>query len=111
MQKSYCLTLAVVTLIFVLSWQPLYASGAFSPFFGDIGNAEFNKGKAIYSGRIGTQGCIACHSTFDRSHLMSLKSPVSEYISNCRNHKPCYDKMTEKDKNAIETYIKRRYHL
>ena len=103
-----CLT---VCLLSVLPWTSVVASGAFSPFFGDIGNAEFNKGKAIFSGRIGSQGCTNCHSTFDRSRLMSLKSRVADYIADCQTHKPCFSKMSEKDKNALETYMKRRYHL
>ena len=89
----------------------IFASGAFSPLFGDIGSAEFNKGKAIYSGRIGPQGCTGCHNSFDRSRLMHLQDSVAGYIANCQSHKPCYNKLSEKDRNALNIYFKRRYHL
>ena len=111
MTSRYKRIYLTVCLLSALPLTPVLASGAFSPFFGDIGNAEFNKGKALFSGRIGAQGCTTCHDTFDRSRLMGLKTPVSDYISNCQAHKPCYSKMSEKDKSALETYLKRRYHL
>lgn len=87
------------------------ASGAFFPHLGSLGNEEFNQGKAIYSGRIGPQGCIDCHENFDRSRLMKLNQSISELISNCDMHKPCYNTLTEDQRKVLDVYFRQRYHL
>ena len=87
------------------------ASGAFFPQFGSLGNEDFNKGKAIYSGRMGPKSCIDCHENFDRSLLMKLEQSISELISNCDLHKPCYETLNNSQRKALDVYFKRRYHL
>lgn len=87
------------------------ASGAFSPFSGGFGNEQYNRGKAIYSGRAGNKSCTSCHKRFKRSKLRKLKESTAEYVSNCEMHTPCYQKLNNEQKISLNAYFNRRYHL
>ena len=87
------------------------ASGAFSPPSGAIGDKDFNKGKAVYSGRLVSQGCVECHEQFDRSRLLDLQQSVSAFVMDCTKHKPCYEDLSSDLQKALDAYLERRYHL
>jgi len=115
MHKKYIIINPTLLIIFCfIGWIFSFnanASGAFSPFSGGFGSEQFNKGKAIYSGRAGNKACISCHKKFRRSKLRKLEISVAELVSNCDLHNPCYEKFTVDQKVSLNAYFNRRYHL
>jgi len=99
------------TFLLFLASSSVQASGAFSPFSGGYGSEQFNKGKAIYSGRTGNIGCVTCHKKFKRSKLRKLEVGVAEIVSNCDRHKPCYESLNSDQRVSLNAYFNRRYHL
>lgn len=90
----------------------IFASGAFSPSSSGAGNAQYNIGKAIYAGRLGTSKCSECHRRFKRSNLMKLKKSPVDIALDCKIHKPCFKGFIDNDqKSALLAYFIKRYRL
>jgi len=92
----------------------LQASGSFSPpGGGGPGSAEFNKGKAIVSGRAGAGdiGCKQCHK-FKRKALKRMKKRISRLVVDCNAHDPCMASVLDPSQlAALDVYFAKRYRL
>jgi len=108
--KTYILPIIFLVLS-CFATNAVIASGAFSPFSGGYGSEQFNKGKAIYSGRAGNKACTTCHKSFRRSDLRKLEQSAAEYVSNCELHTPCYKHLNTDQQLSLNAYFNRRYHL
>ena len=90
-----------------------YASGAFVPGGSNRNSEAYNVGKAIVIGEIATSAaCKSCHDTFSRGSLSKLSLNVSELLSQCDQHQPCYNEsLTASQLEALNTYFGKRYRL
>ncbi len=92
-----------------------WASGAFNPSAPGPVNAQFTQGKNLVTGRTGEAQCVECHgmeNKFKRGALKKLGTPISQKITNCESHTPCFNSsLSSQQLSAIDTYFKRRYRL
>ncbi len=109
-KKGQVITLAV--LIGCLIASAAHSSGSFVPSERGPGNARYNNGKALFLGRKGDANCSECHKKFKRSKLLVLKSKVSQKITDCTTHTPCFDAMLDdRQLRALDAYFFKRYRL
>ena len=88
------------------------ASGSYHPGGGQP-NEAYNRGKAVMLGRgINAEGCKSCHKKFSRSKLSNLETSVSNLVTNCETHTPCYSGVLNKEQtDSLNAYFTKRYNL
>ncbi|OUS03807.1 hypothetical protein A9Q81_06665 [Gammaproteobacteria bacterium 42_54_T18] len=110
-KKKGLITMAVV-LIGCLLATTAHSSGSFVPSERGPGNARYNNGKALFLGRKGDANCSECHKKFKRSKLLILKAKISQRITDCTTHTPCFDAaLDDKQLRALDAYFFKRYRL